>query len=134
VGASRTPGKLGAVMARSLRGFATGSRTLALVNGRDEEMYASLAAAAADSPVDLAVICVPAAAAHAALAELGGPVAVKLLDASVLHKIEIGGVRLGIRTPSELDAALDMLEKAGARRFLVETMAPDGSTPSPSAG
>jgi acetate---CoA ligase (ADP-forming) len=70
--------------------------------------------------------CDNRAAAHAALAELGGPVAVKLLDAAVLHKTEIGGVRLGIRTPSELDAALDALDAAGARRFLVEAMAPDG--------
>jgi acetyltransferase len=60
------------------------------------------------------------------LAELDGPVAVKLLDAAVLHKTEIGGVRLGIRTPADLDAALDALEAAGARRFLVEAMAPDG--------
>jgi acetyltransferase len=65
-------------------------------------------------------------AAHAAFAELGGPVAVKLLDAAVVHKSEAGGVRLGVRTPAELDDALDALEKAGARRFLVEAMAPDG--------
>jgi acetyltransferase len=71
--------------------------------------------------------CANRAAAHAALAELWGvPVAVKLLDATVLHKTEIGGVRLGIRTSVELDCALDALEAAGARRFLVEAMAPDG--------
>jgi len=70
--------------------------------------------------------CGTRGAAHAALAELGGPVAVKLLDAAVLHKTEIGGVRLGVRSPSDLDAALDALEAAGARRFLVEAMAPDG--------
>lgn len=76
-------------------------------------------------------------AAHEALAELSGgaggaagggagAVAVKLLDAAVLHKTEVGGVRLGVRTPAELDAALDALEAAGARRFLVEAMAPAG--------
>jgi acyl-CoA synthetase (NDP forming) len=72
-------------------------------------------------------------AAHEALAELtrpevapGGAVAVKLLDAAVLHKTEVGGVHLGVRTPDELDAALDTLEAAGARRFLVEAMAPPG--------
>lgn len=70
--------------------------------------------------------CDNRAAAHAAFAELGGPVAVKLLDAAVVHKSEAGGVRLGVRTPAELDDALDALEKAGARRFLVEAMAPDG--------
>ena len=70
--------------------------------------------------------CADRAAAQAALADLGAPVAVKLLDAAVLHKTEIGGVRLGISTPAELDAALDVLEAAGARRFLVEAMAPEG--------
>ena len=49
-----------------------------------------------------------------------GPVAVKLLDAAVLHKTEIGGVHLGVRTAAELDAALDALEAIGATRVLVE--------------
>ncbi|MFC7656584.1 acetate--CoA ligase family protein [Pseudonocardia benzenivorans] len=56
----------------------------------------------------------------------GGPVAVKLLDATVLHKTEIGGVALGIRDSAELESALDALETAGACRFLVERMAPGG--------
>jgi acetyltransferase len=70
--------------------------------------------------------CADRAEAHAALDELPGPFAVKLLDAAVLHKTEIGGVRLGVSTHHELDAALDALEAAGARRFLVESMAPPG--------
>jgi acetyltransferase len=79
--------------------------------------------------------CADRAAAHRALAELSGPVAVKLLDSAVLHKTEIGGVRLGVRTPEELDAALDAIEAAAASlpgrqphlpRFLVELMAPPG--------
>ena len=70
--------------------------------------------------------CAGRAAAHATLAELGGPVAVKLLDATVLHKTEIGGVHLGIGMPAELDTALDALEAVSARRFLVESMAPAG--------
>ncbi|WP_406451442.1 acetate--CoA ligase family protein [Streptomyces sp. NBC_01622] len=70
--------------------------------------------------------CSDRAAAHTALAELGGSVAVKLLDAAVLHKTEIGGVHLGITTPAELDTALDKLDAAGARRYLVESMAPAG--------
>jgi acetyltransferase len=68
-------------------------------------------------------VCDGRADAQRALAELGGPVAVKLLDAAVLHKTEVGGVRLGVRTPEELDAALDAI---GAERVLVEAMAPDG--------
>jgi acetyltransferase len=70
--------------------------------------------------------CADRTEAHRALAELPGPVAVKLLDAAVLHKTEIGGVRLGVQTPEELDAALDAIETAGGRRFLVESMAPPG--------
>ncbi|MFJ8931490.1 acetate--CoA ligase family protein [Streptomyces sp. NPDC102364] len=70
--------------------------------------------------------CGSRAAAHAALAELGGPVAVKLLDAAVLHKTEIGGVHLGIGSPAELDAALDKLDSIGVKRYLVEAMAPSG--------
>jgi acetate---CoA ligase (ADP-forming) len=64
--------------------------------------------------------------AHQALAELPGPVAVKILDAAVAHKSDIGGVHLGIRDPAGLDAALDALDRAGARRYLIETMASPG--------
>lgn len=65
-------------------------------------------------------------AAHAALAELGAPVAVKIVDAAVLHKTEIGGVHLGIRTADELDDAMTALRGIGASRFLIERMAPHG--------
>lgn len=71
-------------------------------------------------------VCASRAAAHTALVAVGGPVAVKLLDASVLHKTEIGGVHLDVRDPEGLDRALDALERVGARRFLVEAMAPAG--------
>ena len=64
--------------------------------------------------------------AYRALAELPGPVAVKILDAEISHKSDIGGVHLGIRGRAELDAALDALDRIGARRYLVETMAPPG--------
>jgi acyl-CoA synthetase (NDP forming) len=71
-------------------------------------------------------VCADRAAAHAALAELGGRVAVKILDAAVLHKTEIGGVHLGVTDASGLDAALDRLDAIGADRYLVEKMAPAG--------
>lgn len=64
--------------------------------------------------------------AHQALTELGGPVAVKLLDAAVLHKTEIGGVHLGINSTATMNIALDGLEAAGANEFLVEAMAAPG--------
>jgi acetate---CoA ligase (ADP-forming) len=70
--------------------------------------------------------CADRAEAHRALADLPGTLAVKLLDAAVTHKSDVGGVRLGVVDPAGLDAALDALEAAGARRFLVESMAPPG--------
>ncbi|MER5180548.1 acetate--CoA ligase family protein [Streptomyces sp. NPDC002896] len=71
------------------------------------------------------------------LAAGGQSVAVKVLDAAILHKTEIGGVRLGIRTAAELEAALDAIDaigsrdgidstEPGGRRYLVEAMAPPG--------
>jgi hypothetical protein len=44
----------------------------------------------------------------------------------VLHKTEIGGVHLGVKSAEDMDRALDALEAAGAREFLVEAMAPSG--------
>ncbi|TQN42279.1 acetyltransferase [Blastococcus colisei] len=70
--------------------------------------------------------CSDRAAAHRALAELPGPLAVKVLDAAVTHKSDVGGVHLGIRDAAGLDDALEALEAIGATRFLVEAMAPAG--------
>ncbi|MFF6787176.1 acetate--CoA ligase family protein [Streptomyces sp. NPDC012510] len=70
------------------------------------------------------VACDNRTEAHRALRRFGGPVAVKVLDAAILHKTEIGGVHLGVRTPEELDAALDAI--GSDRRYLVEAMAPAG--------
>jgi len=72
------------------------------------------------------VRCETADEVYDAFERLGGPVAVKLLDAAVLHKTEVGGVHLGIRSREDLAVALDSLERAGATRFLVEAMAPPG--------
>uniref|UniRef100_UPI000AB645B8 acetate--CoA ligase family protein n=1 Tax=Streptomyces europaeiscabiei TaxID=146819 RepID=UPI000AB645B8 len=70
------------------------------------------------------VACDTRADAHYALHLLGGPVAVKVLDAAILHKTEIGGVHLGVRTADELDAAVDAI--GPDHRYLVEAMAPAG--------
>ena len=71
-------------------------------------------------------VCTTRAQGHEALAALGGPVAVKLLDVGITHKSDVGGVFLGVRDAAGLDRALDALEAAGHRRFLVEAMAPPG--------
>jgi acetyltransferase len=70
--------------------------------------------------------CDDRADSHAALARLGAPVVVKMLEPVVLHKARVGGVRLGVRTAAELDAALDALDAAGATRYLVEETAAAG--------
>lgn len=70
--------------------------------------------------------CPDRAAAHQALADLGAPVAVKLVDAEILHKTDVGGVHLGITSQASLDAALDSLQSVGAKEFLVESMASPG--------
>jgi acyl-CoA synthetase (NDP forming) len=64
--------------------------------------------------------------AHAALRVLGGPVVVKLLDAAVVHKSDVGGVHLAVQDAAGIDRAVDALEAAGARRFLVEKQAGPG--------
>lgn len=71
-------------------------------------------------------VCASLAEARQALGELGGEVAVKILDAGVLHKTELGGVHLGVRTDDELAGAVRALAAIGAKRYLVESMAPPG--------
>jgi acetyltransferase len=64
--------------------------------------------------------------AMAAFHELSRPVVIKLVDASVLHKSDIGGVVLGVDSSEKMAAAIDTLQEAGATQFLVEEMAPRG--------
>ncbi|WP_181725408.1 acetate--CoA ligase family protein [Nocardia gipuzkoensis] len=71
-------------------------------------------------------VCTDRAAAHGALSELTAPVAVKILDATVLHKTEVGGVHLNVRTTADLDAALDALDAISAPGYLLESMAEPG--------
>ncbi len=63
-------------------------------------------------------------------AELGGPVALKLISPDLTHKTEVGGVRLNLTTACEVRAAFDgVLASAGPHRVdgvLVQAMAPAG--------
>ncbi|MGD9526505.1 acetate--CoA ligase family protein [Pseudonocardia sp.] len=99
------------------------ARTHPAAAGPFDEDRAKSLVASLGFPTPRRTVCTGRAAAHAALARLGGPVAVKVLDAAILHKTEVGGVRLGIGTPAQLDAALEAI---GADRVLVEEMAPPG--------
>lgn len=76
------------------------------------------------------IVCASHEDAHAARAEIGAPVVVKVLDPAIAHKTEVGGVHVGIDAPAALAAvlqAIDAIPGAGAnRRYLVEAMAPPG--------
>lgn len=54
-------------------------------------------------------------AAEAAAAEIGFPVALKIVSRDVLHKARIGGVRLGLRSPPELRDAWHRIFREAAR-------------------
>ncbi len=77
-------------------------------------------------------VCEGRAATHVAFAELraaGRPIVAKVLDATITHKTDVGGVYLNIRTPEELDRALDgigRLTADGTVRCLLEEMASPG--------
>lgn len=76
------------------------------------------------------VACATRDEARAALATLGAPVVVKVLDASVLHKTEVGGVQVGVHDQPALEEALeaiDAIEPRVPRRYLVEEQAPAGT-------
>lgn len=68
--------------------------------------------------------------ARAAFAALTRPIVVKVLDASITHKTEVGGVHLNIRSEDQLTAALGKIDSIPGNRsergYLVEEMAPAG--------
>lgn len=107
------------------------ARDLPFVTGALDEWQAKAVLAAAGIRTPAGRACADHEQAEQALAELGGPVVVKILDASVTHKSDHGGVRTGVRTPADLRAALDVLDAVAAGlgvrpRYLVERQAPQG--------
>ncbi|MCC6202468.1 MAG: acetate--CoA ligase family protein [Gammaproteobacteria bacterium] len=75
------------------------------------------------------IACRDRSQARAALARLAKPVAVKVLDAAILHKTEVGGVHLNVRDEAQLEAALDRIDAIaprGPRAYLLEEMATAG--------
>ncbi|OYX04943.1 MAG: hypothetical protein B7Z15_17255 [Rhizobiales bacterium 32-66-8] len=91
---------------------------MAIDEGRSilSEYEAKLVLAAYDIPtVDTRVASTPEEAALLA-AEIGGPVALKILSHDVIHKSDVGGVRLDLRTPASVEeAARTMLVTVGER-------------------
>ena len=72
------------------------------------------------------------AAAGAAAARIGGRVAVKAEGPAIVHKTEVGAVRVGLAGAEEVEAAAaeidEGLQRAGIEResFMVQAMAEDG--------
>jgi acetate---CoA ligase (ADP-forming) len=64
--------------------------------------------------------------ARRALGRLRPPLAVKMLEPVVAHKRRAGGVRLGVVSDAGMEEALDALDHAGTRRYLVEEMVAPG--------
>ena len=79
--------------------------------------------------VPRAVVCATRQAALAAFATLPLPVVVKVLNPAIVHKTDVGGVFLNVRTEAELTAALDAIDRipAPARsQYLIEETARPG--------
>ena len=69
------------------------------------------------------------AAAAAAARSLGFPVALKAVGPAILHKTEVGGVRLGLGDAAEVAREARALKRklgADLTDFLVQTMVPGG--------
>ena len=80
-------------------------------------------------PAPRRIVCRTHSDAHDARRAIDGPIVIKLLDRTITHKTEVGGVHLGIGSPRQLDAALraiDAIPSAGSTKYLVEEMAPPG--------
>lgn len=114
----------------TLRGAATAGREAL----NEAEGKALLAAAGVAVP--RAVTLGLDADVEAALADLGGPFAVKIMSPDILHKSDVGGVRVGLADAGAVRAAIDGFATspaiaaalAGGRLegYLVEEMAPPG--------
>jgi acetate---CoA ligase (ADP-forming) len=75
------------------------------------------------------VVCGTHQEAKTGLLDLRGPCAVKILSPGIIHKTDVGGVHLDIRTEEQLLSALkeiDVIETPGKKRYLLEEMAPEG--------
>ncbi len=88
----------------------------ALAEGREHlsEFDALQVLAAYGIPVAQATLATGADAAAEAACALGFPVALKIVSRDVIHKSDVGGVRLGVRSAAEARAAFDEIMAAVA--------------------
>ncbi|MFH0974564.1 MAG: acetate--CoA ligase family protein [Spirochaetota bacterium] len=75
------------------------------------------------------IICASHDKAKKAFAKLGKPCVVKVLDKTIKHKTEVGGVILGVKTEKQLEAALKQIDKiktGSKKKYLIEETAKPG--------
>lgn len=104
--------------------------------GRSElfEYEAKALFAAYGIPVVRTEVVCDVAGAKAAAARIGYPVAVKVVSPQISHKTDVGGVVLHIKTPQQLEQAIDSIQKnverlrpdATLEGFTVQQMAAQG--------
>lgn len=71
-------------------------------------------------------VCATPEAAGEAFDTIGGPVAIKISDAAIVHKSDAGGVRLGVVSHDDAVRVAGELLATGVDEVLVERMAPSG--------
>ncbi len=105
------------------------ARALAGGGGWIEPLEAAELLTAFQIPVAAMRVARDEAAAAAAAKDLGFPVAVKAVGPTILHKTEVGGVRLNLTDEAAvLSACRDLKKRLGASLtdFLVQSMVPGG--------
>ncbi|MGE0230678.1 MAG: acetate--CoA ligase family protein [Flavobacteriaceae bacterium] len=125
--ARRSPKEAAATAAAILDGLEAGARSVDEIKGKE-------ILAAYGIPTPREIIAPDAASAGRAAADIGFPVVIKIVSPDILHKTEVGGVKLNLRSVEEVRAATeDMLKsvarhKPGARidGVVVQEMAPKG--------
>jgi acetyltransferase len=73
--------------------------------------------------------CTTREEARGAMSELGGRVVVKVLDPTITHKSDVGGVHVGVASDEAMEGALDAVDGLTSRdgpRYLVEEMVGPG--------
>ncbi len=101
----------------------------ALPDGALDEAQAKRLVQGMGIPVPRFMVCRSRDAALDAFASLEKPVAVKVLNAEIMHKTEVGGVHLNVGDEEQLRAALDRIDDidfGGQLTYLVEEMAGPG--------
>jgi acyl-CoA synthetase (NDP forming) len=73
-------------------------------------------------------VCNTRAEARAAFNAFHGPMVVKVLDRTILHKTEVGGVHVDVRSVERLEQALDRIDAipGPSRAYMLEEMAAPG--------